>query len=570
MDDFRGDPPRTLVNWEAALQREYDEWFPFRTPVTISQLRATGLYPDTGPPAFNQHGGLVPPGFGLQITNDGGDVYYTTDGSDPRLAGGAVNPAAIHIAGTLVDFTSIAAGSDWKYNDDGVDLGTAWRATDFDDSAWAAGLAPLGYGGINNTTIATTINAPRHVTAYFRKSFEVTNAALTTEASLRIHADGGAVVYINGTEAVRDNIPDGTISFGTLSVNDGNEGVFDSYTFDHSLLVDGSNTIAVEVHNGSTSSSDMVIDLALEGIRLNESNAPIALNATTTVRARSLDGGEWSALTEATFLTGTLAAPGNLVISEIHYHPSTAQGELSEYVELMNISDQTINLAGVAFTRGITFTFDDQATIAPRQRAMLVADQAAFEAVHSIDKTILGTYTGRLADGGERLTLSAPDGSPLRSLRFDDTAPWPTEADGDGYSLALISPESAPDHTLPQNWRASLNPGGSPGASDAITFGGDPATELLAYALGGDGASSVGIGSIAGVPVFEFPRALGADDVEFSVELSGDLVTWRAGEATLLDQSERAEGGSLSIMRWSIAAGAAGRQYARLVVSLRE
>ena len=541
-------------------------WISNRTATVLNQLRNAGWYPNLDAPVFSQHGGEVSPGFGLAMTNTSGKIYFTTDGSDPRLPGGNINPTATEILGSVVDFISIEAGSDWKYNDDG-DLGTAWRAVGFDDSDWSSGAAPLGFGRITGTEIATPANTtiPRLLTFYCRKSFEITGSALTTEASLQIHADGGAVVYINGTEAVRDNMPAGTITFATGSVNDGNEGVFDTYTFDPNLLVEGTNTIAVEVHNQSTGSSDMVIDLALVGSRLNDAT-PVPMDATTTVRARSLDDGVWSALNEATFLAGTTATPGNLVISKIHYHPSDDQGELSEYVELMNISDGIVDLDGVAFNGGITFTFGEVATLEPGQRAVLVADPAAFESAYGPGATILGTYTSRLADDGEGLTLSAADGSPLQSLRYDDKNPWPSEADGSGFSLVLIAPRSSPDHTLPRSWRASINPGGNPGASDSIPFEGDPASDLLEYALGDPQA--VGIRVIDGVPLFEFPRVLGADDVTVSVELSSDLVTWHAGEAVLLDQSDRI--GNTTIMHWGFAPEGSGRQYARLVVSLNE
>ncbi len=424
----------------------------------------------------------------------------------------------------------------------------------------------MGFGGITNTALATSLNADRHLTIYCRSSFEVTDAALITDASLQIHVDDGAVVYINGIEAVRDGMPEGAISFATEAAASGNEGVFDSHPIDHGLLVEGTNTIAVEVHNQTQRSSDLVIDVALVGTRLNESSAPIFIATTTTVRARSLEGGEWSGLNEATFLTGTPATSSNLVISEIHYHPSLAQGELSEYIELMNISDLTVDLAGVAFTEGVSFAFGDSATLAPGQRAVLVADPAAFESAYGQGATILGTYTSRLANGGERLTLGATDGSTLHSLRYNDNAPWPGEADGDGYSLVLINPDSAPDHALPQNWRASIRTGGNPGASDSLPFVGDPETELLGYALGDPAAVVARV--LDGVPVFEFPRVPGADDVTVSVELSSDLKTWHKGEAVLLSQSKQA--GKPTIMRWRITDGGDSRQYARLLVSLNE
>ena len=86
--DFRREPPLNLNDWERSLKREYEQWFPFRTPVTISQLRARGLYPKTESPNFSQHGGQVSSGFSLDMDNPnaGGTIYYTLDGSDPRIS----------------------------------------------------------------------------------------------------------------------------------------------------------------------------------------------------------------------------------------------------------------------------------------------------------------------------------------------------------------------------------------------------------------------------------------------------------------------------------------------------
>ena len=541
-------------------------WIASRTSTVFNQLRNAGWYPDLDAPVFNQHGGAVTPGFGLEISNDAGDIYYTTDGSDPRLPGGKINPGATRIFGATAETPSLPAGSEWKFSDTG-DLGTAWRAPGYDDSAWPSGPAPLGFGNITGTTIATPANItfPRELTFYCRREFEVANHAAIIGAALELHADGGAVVYINGTEATRDNMPDGPISHSTLPTSDGNEGVFDYITIDHNLLVEGTNTIGVEVHNNGLGSGDMVFDLSLLVTRLNE-DAPILIDSTTTVRARNLEEGEWSALNEATFYAGAPASSDNLVISKIHYHPSDAQGELAEFVELMNITDQAVDLAGVEFTQGIEFAFGDAASLASGQRAVLVADQDAFEAAFGLGAAILGQFASRLSDGGERLTLAAADGAPLQSFRYNDRSPWPSEPDGGGYALVLIAPESAPDHELPQNWRAGTNAGGEPGTSDTLPFEGDPTTDLLNYALGNPAAAAIHFTD--GVPVFEVPRVLGADDVTLSVEVSRDLVTWSAGEAEFLGQSERA--GGTALMRWSLDAGESAWRYARIVVSLTQ
>ena len=122
--DHADSNPRTLVDFDRGLQREYNTWFPRRTPISISQFRAAGLYPEIDPPVFSQHGGKVSAGSGLLITNDTGDIYYTVDGSDPRLAGGGIHPKSIKINGAKSDQTLIEAGAPgWSYLDDGSDQG---------------------------------------------------------------------------------------------------------------------------------------------------------------------------------------------------------------------------------------------------------------------------------------------------------------------------------------------------------------------------------------------------------------------------------------------------------------
>jgi hypothetical protein len=296
-------------------------------------------------------------------------------------------------------------------------------------------------------------------------------------------------------------------------------------------------------------------------IRIQRS-PPITLNTTTTIRARSTAGNVWSALNEATFLVEQPAGSGNLVISEVHYHPGDSQGALAEYVELLNISNHAIRLAGVGFSEGIGFSFGASDKLGPGQRAVLVADPAAFNAAFGPDIPVAGTFTGRLSNGGERLTLSSAGGAIIQTLHFRDLPPWPVEADGAGYSLVLVSPEKAPDHGLPENWRASVSSGGSPGDSDIIPFSGDAATDLLTYALGG--SNSGDFKTVNGVPVFEFLRTLGADEVTVKVEVSDDLGTWHAREATLLSQFRQS--GNRSLMRWNIPARECGRVFVRISV----
>jgi len=176
--------------------------------------------------------------------------------------------------------TLISSGSIWKYLDDGSDQGTAQDGTqwfadpDYDDTLWLEGPAELGYGddtqGRPEATVVNSGPSRNHfVTTYFRRSFDVFDASLYSTLRLRLMRDDGAVVYLNGVEAARSNMPDEAIDFLTLA--SGNLSGVDEYIFiefevDPNLLFTGTNIIAVEIHQALTTSADISFDLELNGI----------------------------------------------------------------------------------------------------------------------------------------------------------------------------------------------------------------------------------------------------------------------------------------------------------------
>ncbi len=162
----------------------------------------------------------------------------------------------------------IQAGEEWKYLDNGTNQGTAWKEMSFDDSSWASGNAQLGYGdGDETTELSYGGNSNnKYITYYFRHEFNVSNPNETDFLSLNILRDDGAVVYINGTEVQRTNMPSGNIDYLTLAsgtVGGSDEDIFNEYIISSDQLVSGTNLIAVEVHQRSSSSSDISFDLKL-------------------------------------------------------------------------------------------------------------------------------------------------------------------------------------------------------------------------------------------------------------------------------------------------------------------
>ena len=162
--------------------------------------------------------------------------------------------------------TLIPDGAVWRYSDRTNDLGTAWRSNPFNDAAWGSGAAMLGFGDANGLLPATAVANNRQWTTYFRREFVVPFPAFISSLSARLLRDDGAAVYLNGTEVWRDNLPAGVISNATpasTSIGGTAESVWLTNTISRSLLVPGTNLLAVEIHQQSLSSSDITFDFAL-------------------------------------------------------------------------------------------------------------------------------------------------------------------------------------------------------------------------------------------------------------------------------------------------------------------
>ncbi|HEY5913609.1 MAG TPA: Ig-like domain-containing protein, partial [Verrucomicrobiae bacterium] len=156
--------------------------------------------------------------------------------------------------------TLVPAGATWSYDASGTDLGTAWREPGFPDSGWPSGPAQLGYGDGDEKTLLPS--NPVYPCYYFRRSFEVTDPARFSSLSLEVLRDDGCVVYLNGQEVARYNMPAGAITYGTWA-SSATEYPWDPPVSIPNLLVTGNNVIAVEVHQGNATSSDVSLDLRL-------------------------------------------------------------------------------------------------------------------------------------------------------------------------------------------------------------------------------------------------------------------------------------------------------------------
>lgn len=166
--------------------------------------------------------------------------------------------------------TLIANGSNWKYKDDGSNQGTAWYGTTFNDATWASGNAELGYGDGDETTIVSfgANSGAKYITTYFRKSITVPNASSFVQFLMKLRRDDGIVVYVNGAEVYRNNMPSGSITNSTgasAACSDDGATVF-TQTLAANTLTNGTNVIAAEVHQNNATSSDISFEMELLGV----------------------------------------------------------------------------------------------------------------------------------------------------------------------------------------------------------------------------------------------------------------------------------------------------------------
>ena len=346
----------------------------------------------------------------------------------------------------------------------------------------------------------------------------------------------------------------------------------------------GTNVLAIQLLNSGATSTGLLCNLEILASSTDDApsasallySQPLTLNGSQTVRARVKTSSGWSPIqTEAYLLNGTPAGPANLAVSELNYRPSPGGSEARrgfdaridfEYVEVMNISDRAVDLSGVAFTDGIDFKFDlgEIRYLAPGERVLVVSNQDAFGLRYAhlaSGLRIAGEYNQNLSNDGENITLSAADGSAIRSFTYNDRDPWPELADGDGLSLVLRNPLSNPDHSDPLNWRSSAVFNGAPGGSDGSEFTGNPdadsdgngIADFLEYALAPAGTAptlpstaiqSFDLDGDAGsgeFMTFSYTRNRLADDVRYTVQQSPNLSDWSPGTEETMELIERIE-----------------------------
>lgn len=301
--------------------------------------------------------------------------------------------------------------SSWSYLDNGSDQGTVWYDKSFDASTWKTGFGKFGYGDTQQTVVSYgSSSSKKYVTTYFRKTFEVSEAVKSTSNFiLNLLRDDGAVVYLNGKEIVRSNMPTGPISSTTLapaSVGGTNETTYFSYPVDADDLVAGTNVLAVELHQNALNSSDLGFDLQLLA------NVPDTLNLISTARNYSLT------LTGDQRLAAVYAPKGqNLLPDTVHQNMTLYKAKSPYYLQ-----------GDVVVPAQVTLTVEPGVVVhmAPKSNMMVYG---AMNAIGKADDKIVfdlnPDYTNVNNSWGALCFLNATDTIRMRHVTIMDAGKGP-------------------------------------------------------------------------------------------------------------------------------------------------
>lgn len=476
-DQHTGTPYTRDEHWRRERDRQLDTYLPRRSEIVLSQFQALGLYPRVAPPIYSKPGGEIEPGFTLSMSAPLGEIYYTSNGVDPRMIGGDVHPGAVRLPEPerVVALPEGAPARFFVPTD--AALGLAWIDPDFNDSAWESGATGFGFDvdedefdPLIGTDLETRM-AGNASSLYLRIELSIEDPSRLVFPLLRAKYDDGWIAWLNGELLAAVNADTETVSWDSVSTR--SHADFQALEFEDFDLTEmwhlarpGKNVLAVQVLNRRATDDDLLFLPLIEASVAGDS--AIRLDRSTVVSARARVEGDWSALVEATFI---VPSERPFRVTELMYHPapppagSTFDASDFEFVEIVNAGDHAAELAGVELDGAIEFTFTE-GELAPGEHLVLVKNLAAFETRYDTTGTrIDGEYDLKLSNAGERLRLRGPLGETILDFRFDDG--WYPSTDGEGHSL-VIARELGPREAWSDSeaWLPSRDLGGSPGFLD--------------------------------------------------------------------------------------------------------
>ncbi len=288
----------------------------------------------------------------------------------------------------------------WKYADSGTLPDANWASENFSDGIWKEGLAQLGYGDGDEKTIVgfgPEVNN-KFITTYFRHSFTVADTLGLQSLQGQALFDDGIVIYLNGQEVMRSNMPAGAITTNTLALQAAQEGVYVPFTIPKGLIKPGKNVIAVEIHQSSSSSSDISFDLELSTRKISGKVDQIITNRIV----------EDVALADASYVAvfeEDNRAITNLKINEINANGSEDETYGKDWIEIYNAGTTSVDLNGLYLTDKLSQKINHRIKSDNGEPLLLAA--GAYQVFFADEKLALGQnhLSFQLSADGEEVGL---------------------------------------------------------------------------------------------------------------------------------------------------------------------
>ncbi len=327
------------------------------------------------------------------------------------------SPPVMAKPATIEETRLLPIDGPWRYNPTGSDLGANWQTTSHavDNVNWFSGPGPIGAEtAVLQVPLGTVLDPydGQTITYYFEQDFTFDGLDGDFQLTLNHMIDDGAVFYLNGVEVLRFQMPDGEIGAETLaSASVNNAELSGPIVIPHDRLVEGTNTLSVEVHQRAAGSRDLVfgVDVAVQ----------------------------------------------KFVEPATDFHETNEQ-----WIELYNRGSVPVDLSQWQLADAVTFEFAAGTTIDPGSYLVVARNRDALSAKHPhVADSIIGNFSGRLSNSDENILLLDRHGNPADEVHYYDGGRWPAEADGGGASLELRDPDA--DNSQAESWAPSDEGAGS-------------------------------------------------------------------------------------------------------------
>ncbi len=301
----------------------------------------------------------------------------------------------------------------WKFSDSG-NLPTAnWTAENFVDTPWQQGQAQLGYGDGDEKTIVNFGNdaANKYITTYFRKTITVADTVGLQKLEGTALFDDGIVIYLNGEEVMRNNMPTGAIANNTLALQSAPEGIYVPFTIPKGKIKPGKNVIAVEIHQNGGGSSDISFDLDLATKKIGSKTQKI-------ITKRLLqDTADVDIEYVAEFEADNRASSG-IKINEVNANGGSDITYGKDWIEIYNSGTSAVDLNGIYLTDKLTQKLNHR--IQSNTGDPLLLAPGAFKVFFADEKVALGQehLSFQLSADGEEVGLYKLSGG--NAIKLDE------------------------------------------------------------------------------------------------------------------------------------------------------